>query len=82
MSKVVADYRSGRELVDNHFSRDLNNLTDELLDLIYSAYLQGLDEGYTQGEEEGYNTGYEYGRTEGYDEGYDDARMEFESDEW
>jgi len=85
---AIADYRNADELIKDHFKYEevqFENMNDELRvavrEWVYSAYLQGLEEGYNSGTEEGYNSGYAEGREYGYDEGYDDAQAECE-DEW
>jgi len=78
----VPDFKSGRDLVNSQFYREFDNIDDALKDLIYSAYLQGHEEGYNEGFEVGRDEGYEEGEDDGYNAGYDDARSEFETDEW
>ena len=81
MANITPDYRDGEELIHDHLRHDYNELDDELKSLVYSAYLQGIEEGYAEGHSVGYEEGREEGNMNGYEEGYDDARAEFD-DEW
>ena len=89
MADNIPDYRSADELIRDHFRREANEFKgtlegfmSEIGEWVYAAYLQGHEDGYTQGNDEGYNSGREEGKSEGYDEGYDDAKAEFEANEW
>jgi hypothetical protein len=79
MAEITPDSRDGKELIKRNFNTEAFNITQELEDLLYSAYLLGIDEGFDEGKIVGEDEGWDSGHHEGYDEGYNDATAEYET---
>ncbi len=86
MADNIPEFKTADDLIrawfireDSDFLTSIHSLEVDVKDWIFTAYLQGHEDGYTQGREDGYDEGAEEGMNS-YDEGFEDARAEFDND--
>lgn len=84
---VNPKYNDADELIKYQLKQQWDSYTlevvssvDYLKDMIYSAYLEGHEEGFEEGKEVGFEEGREDGAINSYEEGFEDARTEFDND--